>query len=85
QAKEGLFGALPKLVFMFSCLGRKMVLGRRTHEEIDAVKEVFGNDVPIIGLYTYGEFGPIDKNKDELQAARFHNETVVLWVIGKKD
>jgi hypothetical protein len=85
QAKEGLFGVLPKLVLMFSCFGRKWVLGRRTHEEIDAVKEVFGDDVPIIGFYTYGEIGPIDKNKDELQAARFHNETVVLWAIGKKD
>ena len=85
QAKEGLLGALPKLVLMFSCFGRKMLLGRRTHEEIDAVKEVFGKDIPIIGLYTYGEFGPIDKNTDELQAARFHNETIVLWTIGKKD
>ena len=84
QAKEGLFGALPKLALMFSCFGRKQLLGRRTHEEIDAVKEVLGKNVPIIGFYSYGEFGPIDKNMDELKAARFHNETVVLWVIGEK-
>lgn len=85
QAKQGLLGASPKLILMFSCIGRKLVLGRRTSEEIDIVKKVFGDDVPIIGFYSYGEIGPIDKNKYELQAARFHNETVVLWVLGKKN
>ena len=85
QAQEGLMGALPQLVLMFSCIGRKLVLGRRTSEEIDIVKQVFGENVPIIGFYTYGEIGPLDKNQKELQAARFHNETVVLWVLGKKE
>ncbi len=84
QARDGLFGAIPKLVLMFSCFGRKRVLGRRTSEEIDIVKQIFGEDVPIVGFYTYGEIGPIDKQYSELQAARFHNETVVLWVLGKK-
>ncbi|MFA5902384.1 MAG: FIST N-terminal domain-containing protein [Desulfobacula sp.] len=85
QAKDGLFGASPKLILMFSCIGRKLVLGRRTSEEIDIVKEVFGESIPIIGFYTYGEIGPLDKHQHELQAARFHNETVVLWVLGKKN
>ena len=84
QALEGLGGAAPKLIFMFSCIGRKIVLGRRTSEEINIVREVLGKDVPMLGFYTYGEIGPIDKSKNELQAARFHNETVVLWVLGKK-
>lgn len=84
QAKEGLKGAVPKLVLMFSCIGRKIVLGRRTSEEINIVRQTFGEDVPVLGFYTYGEIGPIDKNKNELKAARFHNETVVLWVLGEK-
>jgi hypothetical protein len=69
---------------MFSCVGRKLVLGRRTQEEVDAVRNILGEDVPIIGFYTYGEIGPIDKWKEELAAAKFHNETVVLWVLGEK-
>lgn len=84
QALEGLNGAVPKLILMFSCIGRKLVLGRRTEEEIDIVRQVLGSHVPILGFYTYGEIGPIDKSKKELQAARFHNETVVLWVLGQK-
>ncbi|MCF6249330.1 MAG: FIST C-terminal domain-containing protein, partial [Desulfobacula sp.] len=83
QAKAGLKGATARLVMMFSCIGRKKVLGRRTPEEIEIVKQIFGSDIPIIGFYTYGEIGPIDKHKKELQAARLHNETVVLWVLGE--
>ena len=84
QALESLEGAKPKAIMMFSCVGRKLVLGRRTQEEIDAVKNVLGKDVPIIGFYTYGEIGPIDKLKNDLKATKFHNETVVLWALGEK-
>ncbi|MEI7707967.1 MAG: FIST C-terminal domain-containing protein [Chlorobium sp.] len=69
---------------MFSCVGRKLVLGRRIQEEVDAVREIIGLDVPLIGFYTYGEIGPIDKTKKELSSVKFHNETVVLWVLGKE-
>ena len=69
---------------MFSCVGRKLVLGRRVQEEVDAVKKILGEDVPLIGFYTYGEIGPIDKMKRELSITKFHNETVVLWVLGSR-
>lgn len=82
QALESLRGAKPKAILMFSCVGRKLVLGRRTQEEISAVQKVLGEDVPLIGFYTYGEIGPIDKLKDKLNVTKFHNETVVLWTLG---
>ena len=81
QAQEYLNGANPQMVLMFSCVGRKLVLGRRTHEEVAAVKKILG-DIPLIGFYTYGEIGPIDKTTKELAVTKFHNETVVLWVLG---
>jgi hypothetical protein len=83
QALESLDGAKPKAIMMFSCVGRKLILGRRTNEEVEAVQKVLGNDVPIIGFYTYGEIGPIDKLKKDLKVTKFHNETVVLWVLGE--
>ena len=82
QAKKTLKGK-PRLIMMFSCIARKMVLSRRTNEEVQAVKKVFGKDVPIIGFYTYGEIGPIDKRKASLRNTRWHNETVVLYVLGE--
>jgi hypothetical protein len=84
QAKESLEGATPQAILMFSCVGRKLVLGRRTQEEVAAVKKVLGQDVPLIGFYTYGEIGPIDKMEPQLSVTKFHNETVVLWVLGSK-
>jgi len=85
QAKKALIGATPQAIIMFSCVGRKLVLGRRIQEEVDAVRECIGLDVPLIGFYTYGEIGPIDKTVKELSSVKFHNETVVLWVLGKEE
>jgi hypothetical protein len=68
----------PGLIFCYSCMARKIVLGRRTHEEIDRIRRVVGPSVPILGFYTYGEYcrmrcsGP----------SYLHNETVTLSVIG---
>lgn len=84
QAKESLQGAEPQAILMFSCVGRKLVLGRRTQEEVMAVKKVLGEDVPLVGFYTYGEIGPIDKLREQLSTTKFHNETVVLWVLGSR-
>ena len=82
QAKKTLEGAKPRLIMIFSCVARKMVLGRRTNEEINRVKEVFGKNTPIIGFYTYGEIGPIDKRIQTLRNTRWHNETLVIWALG---
>jgi len=82
QAMRRLGGAKPELIIMFSCVGRKLVLGRRITEEVDVVRKTVGYDVPIIGFYTYGEIGPIDSSVEKLAEAKFHNETVVLWILG---
>jgi len=82
QAKKTLKGKA-KLILMFSCVARKMVLGRRTNEEVNLVKSVFGKNIPIFGFYTYGEIGPIDKRVTTLRNTRWHNETVVLYVLGE--
>ncbi|MBM3436274.1 MAG: hypothetical protein FJY07_08690, partial [Bacteroidetes bacterium] len=79
----GLEGGKPKAIMMFSCVGRKLILGRRTQEEVEAVQRILGKDVPLLGFYTYGEIGPIDKLKKNLKVTKFHNETVVLWVLGE--
>ncbi len=83
EVKKTLGAAAPEAIIMFSCVGRKLVLGRRIQEEVGVVRESLGPDVPIIGFYTYGEIGPADKTKKGRLTAKFHNETVVLWVLGK--
>ena len=83
QVQKTLGKSKPKLVLMFSCVARKMVLGRRTNEEINSVRKVIGRNVPVFGFYTYGEIGPIDKRIRSLKSTRWHNETVVLWTLGE--
>lgn len=83
QAMASLEGAKPVAILMFSCVGRRMVLGRRTSEEVEAVQKVLGAEVPLVGFYSYGEIGPIDKSCEPLSVCKFHNETVVLWVLGE--
>lgn len=69
----------PKVVFLYSCMARKIVLGSRTNEEILAVKEVIGKDFPIIGFYTYGEYAPIGKQN----MSCLHNEVATITIIGE--
>jgi hypothetical protein len=71
-------GIKPRAIFLYSCMARKIVLGTRTDEEILAVREAIGKDVPVIGFYTYGEYAPIGA----CELSCFHNETATLTVIG---
>lgn len=85
NAKEQLKGAQPKAVIIFDCMARCKLLGQgiRTKQEIDAVQEVLGREVPVIGFYTYGEQAPIGGALGPECHSRFHNETMTLVVLGE--
>ena len=78
QARSAIGDATPKVIFCYSCMARKIVLGRRTEEEIDRVRAEFGRQVPMIGFYSYGEFCPIGP----AACNYLHNETITLSVLG---
>ncbi|MFH0775956.1 MAG: FIST N-terminal domain-containing protein [bacterium] len=67
----------PKIIFVFACSSRMLILGEDAEKEIDQIKDVFGKDVPIAGFYGYGEIGPLSERK-----GTFNNKSVVLWAIG---
>lgn len=84
NAKLQLQGANPKAIFVFDCMARNKLLGPRIGEEIEALQEILGKDVPLIGFYTYGEQAPLGGNIDpQTCQAAFHNETMALLVIGE--
>ena len=56
------FRARPKLALLISCVGRKLILGKRIDEEIEAVKEIFGEGTILSGFYSYGEISPLNTN-----------------------
>ena len=77
-AQEGLQGGCSAMVFFYSCMARKIVLGRRAKEEIDRIRSVFGSDLPVVGFYTFGEYCRVACDGPSL----FHNETATVSVIG---
>ena len=58
-ARAQLEGRPAKAIIMFNCMARNKLLDIRCHEENAIVNGVIGTDIPMIGLYTYGEHGPL--------------------------
>ncbi|NUQ72339.1 MAG: FIST C-terminal domain-containing protein [Polyangiaceae bacterium] len=65
----------PSAAFIFDCAGRKLVLGPRYKDEIQAVVSRLGPDVPAIGFYTYGELSPVQG------VTMHHDETFTIALI----
>ena len=78
-------GGTPKAVIIFNCIARSKLFGERAGDEITAIQEAVGKDIPLIGFYTYGEQAPLGgevRNINKCSPA-FHNETVVIVVLGE--
>lgn len=71
---NGIRNQKPQLAILVSCVGRKLILAERTEEELQAAKEILGNDAFITGFYSYGEISPFNpSSKCEL-----HNQTMTI-------
>ncbi|MCM8780665.1 MAG: FIST C-terminal domain-containing protein [Candidatus Omnitrophica bacterium] len=83
EAKTGLRGSgyNPSLVFIFDSVSRYVLLRNETKKELDIVKETFGKDIPVIGLYTYGEQAPLKTMVYQGQT-HFHNQTITILTLG---
>ncbi|HET8705142.1 MAG TPA: FIST N-terminal domain-containing protein [Pseudomonadales bacterium] len=69
----------PQLAIGVSCVGRKIVLGPRVEEEVEAIRDAIGNDVPITGFYSYGELAPFREG----EAGQLHNQTMTLTLLAE--
>lgn len=62
------------LGLLISCVGRKMVLKQRVEEEVEGVRDVLGEQVPLIGFYSYGELSPLVNDT----TCSLHNQTMTI-------
>lgn len=62
------------LSILISCVGRKIILGNRVSEEVEAVKEVFGRNTLVAGFYSYGEIAPPFPRAQ----SQLHNQTMTI-------
>lgn len=70
--------ASPTLSIAISCVGRRIVLGERTNEEVEAVFDVLPKGAAQIGFYSYGEISPYATGHCDL-----HNQTMTLTTISE--
>lgn len=67
------------LGILISCVGRKLVMGDRVDEELEAVAEVLPAHTVLTGFYSYGEISPYQTVTD----CRLHNQTMTITYLSE--
>ena len=63
--------------FVFDSISRYFLLGRQAEKELQIIRDGLGHDVPIAGIYTFGEQAPL-KSINYLGQTYFHNQTITI-------
>ncbi len=64
----------PEFAILISCVGRKIVLGQNIDEEIEVIRDQFGENTILTGFYSYGEIAPFN----HLSRCELHNQTMTI-------
>ena len=67
------------LALLVSCIGRRLLMGQRIEDEIQAVGQVLSPEVAQIGFYSYGEIAPHSVSG----ICELHNQTMTITVISE--
>lgn len=73
-ANPGGTGTESGFALLVSCVGRKLVMGGRVEEEVEAVQDVFGKTTTLSGFYSYGEISP----QNAQSGCKLHNQTMTI-------
>ncbi len=64
----------PDFSLLISCVGRKLILGKKTEEEVKAVAKTFKHKTILAGFYSYGEISPFNEGG----SCQLHNQTMTI-------
>lgn len=67
------------LAILVSCVGRKLVMGERVDEEVEAVGDVLGHHAVLTGFYSYGEISPFSPGA----SCKLHNQTMTITCLSE--
>jgi hypothetical protein len=81
QARSGLGAADGDARFsiLVSCIGRRLLMGQRTVEEVEAAGAELGSDTFRLGFYSYGEISPHAKSG----LCELHNQTMTVTTLAE--
>jgi signal transduction histidine kinase/ActR/RegA family two-component response regulator len=71
----------PLLSLVISSAGRKMALGPNTAEEIEGIRDIFGDNTVITGFYSYGEITP----RTGATISEVHNHTITILSLNETE
>lgn len=69
----------PTLALIVSCIGRRLIMGQKTEDEIEIIRDRLPIHTEICGFYSYGEFAPTAHKQNEL-----HNQTMTLIIFQER-
>ena len=79
QARDGLAEGHDRdgVAILVSCIGRRLLMGQRTVDEIEAASAALGSHLSRIGFYSYGEISPHAASG----ICELHNQTMTVTTI----
>lgn len=73
QATHDAHGDTAALTIAISCVGRRLVLGARAEDELEAARDALTPGSALVGFYSYGELSPSGLLRCDL-----HNQTMTV-------
>lgn len=68
------------LALLVSCVGRKLVMGARVDEEVEAVSQMLGQHTTLAGFYSNGEISPHIHSTN----CKLHNQTMTITLLSER-
>jgi hypothetical protein len=79
RAVESYIGQSPAICFLLSCDDRRIILGTKTHQEIEMIQAHLPNDMACCGFYSDGEIAP----SQTAGIAQLHNQSFITVLLGE--
>ncbi len=70
-------GGSDSVAILVSCIGRRLLMGQRTVDEVEAAAGELGATMPTLGFYSYGEISPHGPSG----ICQLHNQTMTVTTI----
>lgn len=67
------------LALLVSCIGRRLLMGQRSSDEVEVVADALGEGVAVAGFYSYGELSP----HPDTGVCELHNQTMTITTVSE--
>jgi hypothetical protein len=68
-----------QIAVLVSCIGRRLLMGQHTIDEVEAANSELGADVSRLGFYSYGEISPHSASG----VCELHNQTMTITTLAE--